>query len=191
MQASDLFTEALQQATIIIDQVTDEDLAIKLDSRITLPTVTHLLAHMLGEVSQVQAVISGSVTWEIVGSPAAHSVEDALKVQVAWNAASETARRAFAMAPMQAVISTSLDELTVEEYKLLLSSDLIFRTWDLAQAIQVPMQLGQEFVESMYAFLLPMQRVLHAMSIFGQPIPLPDGCSLQDRLIALSGRQPK
>ena len=65
-------------------------------------------------------------------------------------------------------------------------------TWDLAKALGRPFNMPEEIaastLEMMQQFYNPDQR--GTGKAFGHAVPCPESAPVQDRLIALSGRQP-
>jgi len=75
------------------------------------------------------------------------------------------------------------------EYLLEMTVDLVVHSWDLAVAIGYPDALPAELVDFGYAQVSSWGN-LSGSSYFGPPVPVPDDAPTQDKLLALTGRDP-
>jgi uncharacterized protein (TIGR03086 family) len=74
-----------------------------------------------------------------------------------------------------------LDEMTF---------DLVVHAWDLGVAIGYPDPVPDELVEPVYAAVKEYGD-LSATGMFDAPVDVPDDASMLDKLIALTGRDPR
>ena len=65
-----------------------------------------------------------------------------------------------------------------------------FRTHDIARVLGVDPTLPAELVQALWDQYLPRAEEMRRIGVFRQPVPVPDDAPLQDRLMALTGRQP-
>jgi len=70
------------------------------------------------------------------------------------------------------------------------TSDVVMHTWDLARASGQDDTLPPTFCEQSFAGMEPMAEMLASSGQFGPRVPVPDDAPVQDRLIALIGRDP-
>lgn len=66
-----------------------------------------------------------------------------------------------------------------------------FRTFDLAKLIGVDAKLSDDLVQGMWELLTPDMEAWRQIGVYGPTVAVPAEASLQDRLIGLSGRDPK
>jgi len=65
------------------------------------------------------------------------------------------------------------------------------RAVDLARVIGVDDQLDPELVEAMWTEFLPQAETWRELGVFGPRVPVADDAPLQERLLGLTGRQPR
>lgn len=188
MEAKELFFQALQQTTLIVDQVSDEDF-----SKPTPDTDWNtgaLLAHMLGGMSRAADTIQGMTLEKVQKRHGDVRIKSAISVQVAWNAATEAALHAAREVRNEAPVHTVLGVLTAEEYLIETGANMLIHAWDLAKAIGVPIIFDAYLAECVYLFFEPLQDVLCRIGVFAPPVPVATDASAQDKLLALTGRNP-
>lgn len=64
------------------------------------------------------------------------------------------------------------------------------RSHDIAKAIGIDPAMPADLVEAMWHMFEPMAEDLRNMGVFGPKVEVPDDAPLQDKLLALTGRQP-
>ncbi|MDX2406966.1 TIGR03086 family metal-binding protein [Streptomyces microflavus] len=69
-------------------------------------------------------------------------------------------------------------------------NELVVHGWDLARSTGQPYGAGEAELRSCEALLAPADDDPDGGSLFGPPVPVPDGAPLLDRVIGLSGRRP-
>ena len=81
--------------------------------------------------------------------------------------------------------------LTVEQaIDMLVTSDVLVHTWDLARATGLDERLDEHVAAQMLAGLEPMDEVLRASGHYGPRVIVADDADVQTRLLAFTGRQP-
>jgi len=70
------------------------------------------------------------------------------------------------------------------------TNDVWMHSWDLARALGVDFDLGEERCERALAGMLPMDEVLRSSGQFGPQVPVPADAPAQDRLVGFIGRDP-
>ena len=89
------------------------------------------------------------------------------------------------------VVHLSYGDFPAREYFMHITSFRGFRAYDLAKLIGVDTTLPPELVEGMWNEFAPHAEEWRKMGVFGEEVSLPANASQQDRLIALSGRDPR
>ncbi|GAA2788707.1 TIGR03086 family metal-binding protein [Saccharopolyspora taberi] len=79
-----------------------------------------------------------------------------------------------------------VDEAIDEFY----TADVWMHSWDLAKALGREPDLGLERCRAALAAMEPIDRLLRESGQFGPAVPVADGASAQDRLMAFIGRDP-
>ena len=81
-------------------------------------------------------------------------------------------------------------QLTGRELLMAPFSDLLIHKWDLAKATEQDSTLDSTMAEASYSFFLPSIEIMRDRGNFGRGRSLPITSSAQDKLLALTGRQP-
>jgi uncharacterized protein (TIGR03086 family) len=70
------------------------------------------------------------------------------------------------------------------------TNDIWMHSWDLARALDVDIDLGEERCAAALVGMEPIDDLLRQSGQFGPRVPVPDDASAQDRLIGFIGRDP-
>jgi uncharacterized protein (TIGR03086 family) len=70
------------------------------------------------------------------------------------------------------------------------TNDIWMHSWDLARALGVDIDLGEERCAAALTGMTPMEEVIRNSGQFGPRVPVPDDAPAQDRLIGFIGRDP-
>ena len=83
-------------------------------------------------------------------------------------------------------------EMTVEaSIALLVTGDIAIHTWDLARAAGLDDEIDPAVAAEMLVAMAPMDDLLRRSGHYGPKVELPPGASIQDRLLAFTGRDPR
>jgi hypothetical protein len=88
------------------------------------------------------------------------------------------------------VVHLSYGDFPTREYLRHVTSFRGFRAFDIARWIGAGTQLPPELVRGMWDELSPDMEAWRAMGVYGPAVAVPDDAPLQDRLLAVSGREP-
>lgn len=108
-----------------------------------------------------------------------------------WDMHSGLAIAAWDAAPPAAPVHLSYATVTVEHYLREQVSDVTIHAWDLARAAGLDEHLDDALVAGVWEVLDEQRDMLAASGLFAEPVPVPDDAPLQDRLLALTGRDPR
>ena len=81
-------------------------------------------------------------------------------------------------------------QLTGRELLMAPFSDLLIHKWDLAKATEQDSTLDSAMAEASYGFFLPRIETMRDSGNFGRGRSMPITASSQDKLLALTGREP-
>lgn len=70
------------------------------------------------------------------------------------------------------------------------TNDIWMHSWDLARALDVEIDLGEERCAAALVGMEPMEELIRNSGQFGPRVPVPADASAQDRLIGFIGRDP-
>ncbi len=88
------------------------------------------------------------------------------------------------------VVHCSFGDFPARAYFWQISSFRALRAHDIAQAIGVDTSLPDDLVQGVWDEISPHAEEWRAIGVFPAAVPVPDDASLQDRLLALTGRTP-
>ncbi|MFF0815264.1 TIGR03086 family metal-binding protein [Rhodococcus sp. NPDC003318] len=108
-----------------------------------------------------------------------------------WHRWSGLAIAAWDTAPPAAPVHLSYAVVTVDHYLREQVSDVTVHSWDLARATGVDATLNPALVSGVWEVFDSQREMLAASGLFGRPVEVDDDAPLQDRLIALTGRDPR
>ncbi|MFI2705954.1 TIGR03086 family metal-binding protein, partial [Nocardioides sp. CER28] len=70
------------------------------------------------------------------------------------------------------------------------TTDIWMHSWDLARALDLDIDLGEERCAAVLAGMEQMEDVIRSSGQFGPRVAVPDDASAQDRLVGFIGRDP-
>jgi uncharacterized protein (TIGR03086 family) len=152
--------------------------------------VRALVNHVVGEdrwtvplmVGQTIAAVGEALAGDLLGDDPVAAADQAWAEAVAVVPAAVSAGMR---------VHLSYGEEAAEEYAWQLTSDHLIHTWDLAVAIGVEPALDADVVAAVAGWFGGREAELQATGLFGSPVPLPADASRLDRLLAVTGRDPR
>ena len=150
--------------------------------------VRTLVGHVVAEQLWAPSMLAGE-TMEEVGDRFDGDVlgDDPA---AAWRSAAARARSA-AGAPdaLEVTVHASYGAVPAGRYLTEMTLDVAVHTWDLARGIGADERLDPDLVDFALAVVEPNLAMLSASGLFAPPLPVAEGASAQERLLALLGRQ--
>lgn len=178
------FLYALDQAKEVVQRLCPADM-----SRPTPDTewdVGKLFHHMLYELCWVPDMVMGE-TIAVVGDRYEGDIVGGNPI-AAWRTAAVAAREAVRRCDPNAVVHLSYGDRQVRDYLCEAAVDQLVHTWDLGQAVGIPVVFEEAVSERMYAHMLPRKQELVDSGLFAAALAVPDTVSYQTKLLALLGR---
>jgi uncharacterized protein (TIGR03086 family) len=102
-------------------------------------------------------------------------------------AACEAAR---SLDDLDRIVHCSFGDFTAREYFWQINSFRGLRANDIAKVIGVDPTLPPELIQGLWEEISPHAEEWRAIGVFGPKVEVPESASLQDKLLALTGRQP-
>lgn len=68
--------------------------------------------------------------------------------------------------------------------------DLLVHTWDLSRALELDDSLVESAVVEAFEMMKPLDAMIRGRGVYGDKVEISEGASIQDQLIAFTGRQP-
>ncbi|HSW65788.1 MAG TPA: TIGR03086 family metal-binding protein [Bacillota bacterium] len=151
--------------------------------------VQALLQHMYNELAWVPELLAGKTVAQVGDSLDGDLV--GTDIQGAWNRYSKTARQSAEATPVHHVVHLSYGNTPASAYLDEMAVELTVHTWDLAQAIQVPFHIPEEFAKALY--LLNQSRVdgWRGKGLVGPEVKVPEDAPNEMKLLGLFGRMPR
>ena len=150
-------------------------------------TVRDLVSHVIEEQQWVPYLLAGQTIAK--AQKQIEPLRDDLKGE--WELYSFAATTAWATSTPEQRVHLSYDEVTMSDYLREQVADVAIHTWDLARAVGADEELDSELVEAVWTVFEPQKDTLAASGLYAPPVPLPDDAPLQQRLLAVTGRDPR
>jgi uncharacterized protein (TIGR03086 family) len=149
-------------------------------------TVRDLVRHVIEEQQWVPQLLAGR------SLPQARASIEPLRDDLLeeWRLYSFAAVAAWARTDTEAPVQLSYDTVRAHDYLREQTADVAIHAWDLARAIGAKERLDDELVRAVWTVFEPQKETLQATGLYAAPVPLPEDAPLQDRLLALTGRDP-
>ncbi|MBH0123468.1 TIGR03086 family metal-binding protein [Rhodococcus sp. HM1] len=149
--------------------------------------IAKLVEHMIDEQRWIPPLLAGMTIAEAEASLA--PIGDDLRAE--WSRYAESATTAWAATAPDASVHLSYGVVPCHNYLKQQVADIAIHTWDLARGVGGDDRLDPDLVAAVWADLQPQKDMLAASGLFADPVPVPDDAPLQDRLLALTGRDPR
>jgi hypothetical protein len=95
-----------------------------------------------------------------------------------------------AMTDPERIVHLTYGDFPAREYLRHITSFRGFRAYDILKLIGKPTKLPDKLVQGMWELLSPDMEDWRKIGVYPAAVAVADNASLQDRLVALSGRQP-
>ena len=184
--ALEMTKQTLEEAQSVVNQVRPDDLGKR--TPCAEWDIRALVNHMIGVLAMLAAPargeeldFSGQDTDRVGTDPSGAFAREASAFVAAWSVPGATER----------VVKTMFGEQPGEFYLGLATADMLLHGWDLATAIGAPYKMNNEAAErvltAMQGMLKPEMR--GTGKAFAEEIPAGPNASVQERLVAFSGRK--
>lgn len=151
--------------------------------------VRALVNHVAGELLWIPPLLDGRTIAE-VGDLYDGDVLGADPRKV-WSAAvGDVGRAVRGDGVQERIVHLSFGDVPGSEYLGQVTSDLAIHAWDLARAIGADERLDARLVTFVDAFLSPQIELWRSAGVLGPAVDVADDVSVQERLLAQTGRTP-
>jgi uncharacterized protein (TIGR03086 family) len=149
--------------------------------------VRDLVSHVVEEQQWVPELLAGRTQEQ-----AEHDIEP-LRDDLAgeWELYSFSATAAWHHTPLDRSVHLSYDTVDARQYLREQVSDVAIHAWDLARATGSDEHLDDELVAAVWSVFEPQKDHLAATGLYASPVMVGEEASLQDKLIAVTGRDPR
>lgn len=151
--------------------------------------VRALCNHVVGEAAWMVPLFAGKTIAEVGGALDGDILgEDPAR---AWDEAIESALAAVQEpGAMEQIVHLSFGDVLGEEYLRQVHADVVIHTWDLATAIGADRTIDAIEAQALIEYLEPMLKG-NTGGAFAAPVEIGPDAGAADRLIALTGRDPR
>ena len=147
-------------------------------------TVRDLVRHVIEEQQWVPYLLAGSSI--ATARKELEPLRDDLRAE--WQLYSLAATTAWEATSPDIMVQLSYDTVTMEEFLREQVADVAIHTWDLSRATGADETIDASLVEAVWTVFEPQKETLAASGLFASPVPVPDDAPLQQRLLAVTGR---
>lgn len=195
MKEPEVFIKAEHALKAVVDQIRDDQWAMEMPPEFytradTRPTLHEVINYHAYDDAWVPDMLAGRAMDE-VGADAFKG--DLLGDDPKGNFAAIVAKAcaaAEALSDLDRTVHCSFGDYPAREYLWQITSFRGLRAHDIAEVIGVDSSLPADLVQGMWDQLTPHAEEWRAIGVFGPKVEVPDNAPLQDRLLALTGRQP-
>lgn len=200
MTEAEVFILSDQALNAVVRQIKDDQWGMKLPEWFDLGSsqnrdeldLKKIVNYHAYDDAWVPATLSGQAIDDHTGVPATMD-EDLLgdDPKASFAAIVDKAVAAAKMADLDKVVHLSYGDFPAREYFKHITSFRGFRTFSIAKLIGVSTKMPDDLVQGMWDEIAPEVENWRAMGVFGPPIEISDDAPLQDRLLAMCGRDPR
>ena len=187
MDAAELFTKCLAQATLVVKQVRPDHYANPTPDADW--TARDLVEHMITELSWLPDLLEGQTIGEVGDKYDADFIDDTVSdLSVVWQNAADRADAAVLDVDPEEVAHLSYGDVSVENYLEQAASDQLIHAWDLAEAIGMSVVFDVDVISVVTAYANRNQSNMAGSGMFGSPLSVDAAVTAQTKLLALFGR---
>jgi uncharacterized protein (TIGR03086 family) len=188
-----LFAMAVQALSTVIERIDGGQWELPADSGMSKGTVRELVEAHARDAQWTGHVLSGGTIEDGNKVFGEHPLGDDPKA--GWRVIAERAETAaLALDDPDKIVHLSFSgaygEFTARDYLQQVITYHGLQAWDLARMIKVDDTLPDELVRGMTEMLAPVAEQWRELGVFGPVVSVPADASDQDKLLALTGRQP-
>lgn len=195
MTEQELFIAADQALTTVIAKIADEQWEMKLPEWFQVgrtqhdPTLRDIINYHAYDEAWVPDTLAGKSIQQIGDKYDGDLLGNDPKAS--YHRLAERAESAVRdLSNPDQTVHLTYGDFPAREYLRHISSFRGFRAFDIARLIGADTKLPPALVQGMWDLLSPDMEEWRKIGVYGPAVAVPDGASLQDKLIALSGRQP-
>ncbi|MBC7546934.1 TIGR03086 family protein [Candidatus Saccharibacteria bacterium] len=187
MDAAELFTKCLAQATLVVKQVRPDHYANPTPDADW--TARDLVEHMVTELSWLPDLLEGQTIGEVGDKYDADFIDDTVSdLSVVWQNAADRADAAVLDVDPEEVAHLSYRDVSIENYLEQAASDQLIHAWDLAEAIGMSVVFDVDVISAVTAYANRNQSNMAGSGMFGAPLSVDAAETAQTKLLALFGR---
>lgn len=196
MNEPDVFVLADRTLNGVVARIRDDQWAMRmpdsfLTSSPTRPTLREVINYHAYDDAWVPDMLAGR-TMEEVGA-------DAFKGDLLGDDPKRTfaeiveraCAAALALDDLDRVVHCSFGDYPAREYFWQISGFRGLRAHDIARVIGVDSRLSDDLVQGLWDQIAPHAEEWRSIGVFPAAVPVPDDAPLQDRLLGLTGRDPR
>lgn len=193
MDERDLFVMSEEALADVIDQIRPDQWDLRKPEWFATggqgdATLREIVSYHAYDTAWVPDVLAGKTMAE-VGDRFEHVKTDR---DVDYRRLSEAAIAAVrALDDLDRLVHLSYGEFPASEYLKHTTSFRGFRAFDIARWVGADTRLPPQLVQGMWETLVPDMEAWRAIGVYGPAVSVPDDAPLQDRLLGLSGRDPR
>lgn len=188
-----LFALAVQALSAVIERIDGRQWELPADSGMAKGTVRELVEAHARDAQWTGHVLAGGTIEE--GSKVFEERPLGDDPKAGWRAIAERAEAAaLTLDDPDKIVHLSFSgaygAFTARDYLQQVVTYHGLQAWDLARVIEVDDTLPDELVHGMTEMLAPVAEQWRELGVFGPAVPVSDDASDQDKLLALTGREP-
>jgi uncharacterized protein (TIGR03086 family) len=193
MTEQELFVQANKALEAVVDQIKDDQWELTVPKEMTWRPETQTLRVAINyhtyDDAWVPDVLAGKTKEEVGAKYDGDLLGDDPKAS--YTKYAEAANEAVqAASDLDKIVHLSYGDFPARQYLQHIAFYRGLRAYDIAKFIGADTQLPGELVKGLYEMLEPQAEEMRKMGAIGPEVAVSKGAPLQDRLLALTGRQP-
>lgn len=191
MNSAELFVLSEKALTEVVDQIGDDQWGLSVPPEITAKggTVREVINYHAYDDAWVPDTLAGK-TMEEVGTKYDGDLLGS-DPKARWHAIVDKAVAAAKAVDLKKKVHLSYGEYPAEEYLYHITLFRTFRAVDFGRFLNIPYHLPDELIQGAWEYLVPNAEYLRSVGYLGAEIKVPEDAPLIERLLGLTGRQPK
>jgi uncharacterized protein (TIGR03086 family) len=193
MDERDVFILADEALKRVVDQIDDDQWGLTVPDEMTrgrVATVREVIAYHAYDEAWIPDVLAGRTIEEVGDSHGGDLLGEHPKRTFA--ALVETAVRAVrACGDLDRTVHLSYGDWPARDYLKHITSFRGLRVYDLSLFLKIDTTMPGDLVQGLWDVLSPQAEEWRALGVYGPAVAVPADAPLQDRLLGLTGRQPR
>jgi uncharacterized protein (TIGR03086 family) len=193
MTKQELFIMSNHTLKPVVDQIKDDQWDLKVPEEMSWQpdlTVRAMINYHAYDDAWVPDVLAGKTAEEVGTKYDGDLLGDDPKGNYAkYNEAANEVVKGFT--DLDKTVHMSYGDFPAREYLEHITMFRGLRAYDTAKFIGVEPKLPDELVQALYEYVRDNADMLRANKVIPEPVPVPDDAPVLDRLLGLTGRDPK
>ena len=193
MNSAELFLLSEKALTEVVDQISDNQWEIVVPKGFTIQegewTVRKLINYHAYDDAWVPETLAGKTIAEVGTKYDGDLLGSDPKAN--WLAIVDKSVEAVKNVDLKQTVHLSYGDYPAEEYLYHITLFRTFRAVDFGRLLNIQYHLPDALIEGIWKYIVPNAAYFRQIGVIGEEIKVPEDAPLIEKLLALTGRQPK